>query len=50
MPDDDLVIIEAPRGWLAHLVEFVAAASNHTRSKKKRVLYDAVLERAEDVV
>ena len=50
MPDDDLVIIEAPRAWVEHLVEFVAAESNHTRSKKKRALYDAVLDRAEGVV
>ena len=50
VPDEDLVVIEAPRAWLQHLVEFIASEANHTRSKKKAALYDAVLDRAEGVV
>ena len=36
MPDDDLVIIEAPRAWLEHLVEFVAAESSRTTPPARR--------------
>lgn len=50
VPDDDLVVIEAPRSWVEHLVEFIASEANHTRSKKKRALYDAVLDRANAIV
>ena len=50
MPDDDLVIISAPRAWLEHLVEFIASEANHSRSKKKVALYEAVLDKADGVV
>ncbi len=50
MPDDDLVVIEAPRAWLEHLIEFIAAEANHTRRKKERALYEAVLVRADGQV
>ena len=50
MPGDDEVIINAPRGWLEHLVEFIASESNHSKSRKKVKLYDAVLDRAGEVI
>ena len=50
MPGDDEVIINAPRGWLEHLVEFIASESNHSKSRKKAKLYDTVLDRANEVV
>ena len=50
MPGDDEVIINAPRGWVEHLVEFIASESNHSKSRKKVKLYNAVLDRANEVV
>jgi hypothetical protein len=46
----DLVVIEAPRAWLEHLVEFVASEANHTRSRRKAALYEAVLDRARGIL
>ena len=45
-PDEGFVLFEAPRAWVKHLVEFIASESNHSRSKKKVALFDAVLDRA----
>lgn len=45
--DGDLFVITAPRSWLNHLIEFIASEANHSRSKKKVALYEAVLDRAD---
>lgn len=50
VPDDDVVVIAAPRAWLEHLLGAISAAANHTRSKKRRALCDALLERAADTI
>jgi hypothetical protein len=47
---EDRVILEVPRAWLTHLIGFITSEANHTRSKKKAALYEAVLDRAEGVV
>ena len=44
------VEIAVPRGWLKHLVEYIASEANRSRSKRKVALYEAVLDRAEGVV
>jgi len=43
---DGDVLLEAPRAWLDHLLEFVAAEVEHTANRTKRALLDAVMERA----
>lgn len=46
-PTDDACFIAAPRAWMEHLLEFVAAEANHSRSKVKVALYDAILARTD---
>ncbi len=50
VPDDDRVLVDAPRAWVEHLVRFIASEANHTRSRKKKLLYEAILDRADSVV